>query len=172
MTDTVHVPLNRGMMITYVITLTLLLGSLLALLFQTPDWGSESLLIAGLFVVVILVCGPEIRTALLTRYCLQADARGIRVGCWRRELLIPWPAVARLVCTNPVLNHKGVQNLVIVLKGGGPAPTCMDGTPLTKVPNAIPVRGTFLGGDGHEIKAQLDVLLARYGQEESEVPKL
>lgn len=171
-TDTLEVPLNRGMMITYVITLTLLLGSLLVLLYRAPEWGSESLLIVGLFVVVILICGPEIRTALLTRYCLRADGREIRVGCWRHEVRIPWAAVARLECIHPAWNRNGVQNLVIFLKDERPGPACMDGTPLNKVPKTISVRGTFIDGDCHEIKNRLDALLTSFGQPESEIPKL
>ncbi|BBD09707.1 hypothetical protein [Desulfovibrio ferrophilus] len=172
MTDTVEVPLNKGLMTTYGIALALLLGSLLVLIIRTPEWGTEALIFVALFVGILMACGPELKTAILTRYCLKADERGIRVGCWKHEILIPWPEVARMVCVHPAWNKKGVQNLVILFKDDKPALNHIDGRPVKNAPNSIRVRGTFIGGDCHAIKEHLDALLARYGHEESDVPKL
>jgi len=171
--ETVRVPLNRGLLTAYLVGLGLMLGALLVLLYRVGQWNQEALLFGGLFVAVILLTGPELATVVKSGYCLRADERGIRVGAWRREIFIPWAAVARTQCVNPAWNRKGVHSLVIHLKADShPAPARADGSTLGRIPPYIRVKGTYIGADCHAVKQELDALLALHGHEVSEIPSL
>lgn len=172
MAASVDAPLNKGLLIAYLTGTGLMLGALVFLLWRAGGWNQEALLYAGLMAAIGFVSGPELATVLRTGYCLKADGRGIRVGCWRREVRIPWGAVARFDCANPVFNRKGVHSLVIRLREASPGPTLADGVTPVRLPGFLKVRGTYIGMDCHELKRQLDALLAEHGVEDTQIPKL
>ena len=171
--DRLTVPLNRGNVLTYMLALIALVTGVAVLIWRERSFSAETALLFAILAAVIHFAGGELRTALRTRYCLTADERGLAVGCWKREIRIPWSAVARLVCVSPSWSRRGVHSLYIHLKSGAaPGVTAMDGTPEKGVGGFVKVRGVYIGGDCHMIKDRLDEMLERHGAPESEIPKL
>ncbi|WP_461209712.1 hypothetical protein [Desulfocurvus sp. DL9XJH121] len=175
LTTPLIIPLNRSGVLAYILGLAALVAGIGVLLVRQGGLDAESGLLLALLAGVGYFAGPELATALRTRYCLRADQRGICLGCWRQEVRIPWAAVARLECASPTWTRRGVQSLRIILKDAprpGARVTDAHGAGMPGAHKRITVRGVFIQGDCHAAKARLDEMLARHGSPESDIPRL
>ena len=171
--DRLVVGLNRGSVLTYGLVLAALVAGVAVLIWREKSFSMETALMFAILAAVVHFAGAELRTALKTRYCLAADERGIAVGCWRREVRIPWAMVRRVTCAGSSWNRKGVHSLFIHLREGvRPGLAALDGGSAPDAGRFVKVRGVFIEGDPHAIRDGLAALLERYGEPEAEGPQL
>ena len=163
------VGLNRGSVLTYGLVLAALVAGVAVLIWREQSFSMETALMFAILAAVVHFTGAELRTALKTRYCLAADERGIAVGCWRREVRIPWGMVRRVTCAGSSWNRKGVHSLFIHLREGvRPGLTALDGGNAPDAGRFVKVRGVFIEGDPHAIREGLSTMLERYGEPDAE----